>query len=334
MQPLMASPYYQLYIEEYQVWIAQYDNAVGIDLRQSDNVWFDGQGGFAKGAQIGKNIICRNTWYHLAWTFDRYGNGGTSGQVKGYLDGELVVTVNTLKTGSIYNNNNNALIGWRSGATYFDGEISKFSLYDKKLTDKQIFRYYNSFRGKYQEDLSIYENVTYSTNTASSLAISNNGGKSVDMVKIASNGSWNAQYYTTQGFTAPCTIEFRKRAPYTYADTSAAMIGWNVDPTTNASYTSIDYAAYPHRGDVYYLYNNGGSISAGVSWDENEKIYIVYNTDGKLKHYNGSVLKYSVNYGTGKTVYVDTSFHHTNHIYGGFSNVRVAKKAWNGTEYV
>ena len=123
MQPLRASPYYQLYIEEFQVWIAQYDNAVGIDLRQSDNVWFDGQGGFAKGAQIGKNIICRNTWYHLAWTFDRYGNGGTSGQVKGYLDGELVVTVNTLKTGSIYNNNNNAIIGWRSGATYFDGEI-------------------------------------------------------------------------------------------------------------------------------------------------------------------------------------------------------------------
>jgi hypothetical protein len=23
-----------------------------------------------------------------------------------------------------------------------------------------------------------------------------------------------------------------------------------------------------------------------------------------------------------------------NHIYGGFSNVRVAKKAWNGTAYV
>ena len=37
---------------------------------------------------------------------------------------------------------------------------------------------------------------------------------------------------------------------------------------------------------------------------------------------------------TAKTVYVDTSFYHTNHIYGGFSNVRVAKKAWNGTAYV
>jgi hypothetical protein len=334
IQPLRVTPYYQLYAENNQVWIAQFDNAIGIDLRQSDNVWFDGQGGFAKGAQIGKNLICRNTWYHIAWTFNRYGNSGTSGQVKGYLNGQLVNTTNTGKTGTIFNNNQPAQIGWWTSSTYFDGEMTAVSIYSRQLSDKEILDNYNSFSGKYYEDLSIYENVTYSTDTAANLLISNNGGKSVDMVKIASNGGWNSQYYSTQGFTAPCTIEFRKKAPYTYNGTSAAMIGWNVDPTTNASYTSIDYAAYPHRGDLYYLYNNGGGINTGVSWDTNEKIYIVYNTDGTLKHYNGSVLKYSVNYGTGKTVYVDTSFYHTNHIYGGFDNVRVAKKAWNGTAYV
>ena len=88
------------------------------------------------------------------------------------------------------------------------------------------------------------------------------------------------------------------------------------------------------RPDQPRHWNSGQYPLLCAAYDENEKIYIVYNTDGTLKHYNGSVLKYSVNYGTGKTVYVDTSFYHTNHIYGGFSNVRVAKKAWNGTEYV
>lgn len=336
MQPYRTSPYYQIYIEEAQVWVAQYDNAVGIDLRQSDNVWFDGAGGYNRSAQIGKNLICRNTWYNIAWTFNRYGNGGTSGQVKGYLDGELVTTANTLKTGAIYNSNNNAFIGYRnSGSTYFDGNISQLMVYNRQLTDREILDNANRFKAKYpNDDLSIYENVTYSTSTPSLVAISNNGGKSVDMYKISSNGSWNAQYYSTQGFTAPCTIECRKNSPYTYAGTSAGMIGWNVDPTANASYNTIDYAAYPHRGDLYYLYNNGAGISGGSSWDPNEKLYIVYNTDGTLKHYNGSTLKYSVNYGTGKTVYVDTSFYHVNNIYNSFGNVRVAKKAWNGTSYV
>ena len=337
IQPLRVTPYYQLYAENNQVWIAQYDNAVGIDLRQADNnTWFDGQGGFARGAQIGKNLICRNTWYHFAWTFNRYGNGGTSGQVKGYLNGQLVNTTNTLRTGAIINNNQPAQIGWWTSSTYFDGEMTAVSIHSRQLSDKEILDNYNSFRGKYQEDLSIYENVTYATDNSGNIYISNNGGKNVDMFKISSNNSWNSQYYTTQSFTAPCTIEFMKKAADGDNGVSYAMIGWNVDPTANSSYNTIDYAAYPYRQNLYVLYNNGSQIvpSPNKTWSSSEKFYIVYNTDGTLKHYNGSNLLYSVNYGTGKTVYFDSSFYSVNHIYGGFSNVRVAKKAWNGTAYV
>jgi hypothetical protein len=57
------------------------------------------------------------------------------------------------------------------------------------------------------------------------------------------------------------------------------------------------------------------------------------NTDGFIRHYNGSTLLYSVNYGTGNTVYVDSSFYSPNGTYGGFSNIKVATKAWNGTSY-
>ena len=51
-----------------------------------------------------------------------------------------------------------------------------------------------------------------------------------------------------------------------------------------------------------------------------------------MYHYNGPTLLYSVNYGSA-TVYLDTSFYAVNNIYGGFSNIRVIKKAWNGTGY-
>jgi hypothetical protein len=335
MQPLRTTPYYQLYAENNQVWIAQYDNAVGIDLRQADNnTWFDGQGGFARGAQIGKNLICRNTWYNFAWTFNRYGNGGTSGQVKGYLNGQLVNTTNTLRTGDIINNSQPAQIGWWTSSTYFDGEMTAVSIYDRQLSDKEILDNYNSFGGKYYEDLSIYENVTYATNNSSTIYISNNGGKNVDMFKLGGTNSWDRQFYSTTGYTAPCTIEFRKEAGSTNNGASYAMIGWNVDPTANASYASIDYAAYPYQQNGYILYNNGSIINPSKTWNQNEKLYVVYNTDGTLKHYNGSSLLYSVNYGTGKTVYVDTSLYSNHNIYGGFASVRVRKQAWNGTAYV
>lgn len=337
MQPIRANPYYQLYIEETQLWIAQYDNAVGIDLRQADNnTWFDGAGGYGTGSQIGKNLICRNTWYHFAWTFNRYGNGGTSGQVKGYLNGDLVVTKNTGRTGTIINNGYNPMIGYRDANSYFAGEMASISVYNRQLPDQEIKDNYNALRGRFAEDLSDYENVTYATNNSSTIYISNNGGKNVDMFRVGGTNSWDRQFYSTTGYTAPCTIEFRKEAATGDNGQSYAMIGWNVDPTANASYASIDYAAYPYRQNLYVLYNNGSQIvpSPNKTWSSSEKFYIVYNTDGTLKHYNGSSLLYSVNYGTGKTVYVDTSFYSNNNIYGGFASVRVRKQAWNGTAYV
>ena len=337
MQTRQAVPYYQIYVEEYQVWIAQYANALGVDLQQSSNAWFDGSGGAAKGAQIGKDLICRNTWYNFAWTFNRYGNGGTSGQLKGYLNGELVKTVNTNQTGSIRNYGSTGYLGQRSSSAYFDGDLSRFMIYNKQLTDQQIYNNYNFFKSKYpNEDLSIYENVTYATDNSGSIYISNNGGKNVDMFKLGGTNSWDRQFYSTTGFTAPCTIEYRKNAASGDNGQSYAMIGWNVDPTANSSYNTIDYAAYPYRQNLYVLYNNGSQIvpSPNKTWSSSEKFYIVYNTDGTLKHYNGSSLLYSVNYGTGKTVYVDTSFYSNNNVYGGFASVRVRKQAWNGTAYV
>jgi hypothetical protein len=111
------------------------------------------------------------------------------------------------------------------------------------------------------------------------------------------------------------------------------MIGWNEDPTTNASYDTIDYASYPYQTNGYQVYHNGSQIVPGVTWSTANKFYIVYGTDGYIRHYNGSTLLYSVNYGTGKTVYVDSSYYSVNGTYGGFSNIKVIRSAWNGSVY-
>ena len=176
-----------------------------------------------------------------------------------------------------------------------------------------------------------YELLTYTT--TGNLTVTGNGSNSVNIFKTSGGNGWDNQAYSLVPFTAPCTIEFNKQAASGDNGASYAMIGWNADPLTNASYTTLDYASYPYRTDTYVVYHNGSGIVPGTSWSAANKFYIVYGTDGVMRHYNGSKLLYSVNYGVGNTVYVDSSFYSPNATFGGFSNIRVTKFAWNGENY-
>jgi hypothetical protein len=169
------------------------------------------------------------------------------------------------------------------------------------------------------------------------MTLTNNGTQEVTMFKNSDNGSWNGQAYSTEMFTAPCTIEFSKQAVSGDNGASYAMIGWDIDPGTNSSYTSMDHASYPFNASGYEVYNNGSGVliqSSGVTWDPTKRFYVVYDTDGYIRHYNDSKLLYSANYGTGNKVYFDSSFYSVNSTYGGFSNVRVSRRSWNGYTYV
>jgi len=157
---------------------------------------------------------------------------------------------------------------------------------------------------------------------------------SVSIFKTSGVNGWDRQAYSLTPFTAPCTLEFNKLAGVGDNRVSYAMISWNADPTTSSSYTSLDWASYPYRTSLYYVFNNGSAINTGIPWDPAKKIYIVYDTDGYIRHWNGSTLLYSVNKGTGQTVYVDSSLYSPNSTYGGFSNIRAINRAWNGTRYV
>lgn len=152
------------------------------------------------------------------------------------------------------------------------------------------------------------------------------------MFKTSAGGAWNSSVHSTTPFTAPCTIEFFKNAVSGDNGLSYAMIGWNPDPLTNSSYDTLDYCAYPYRTDAYSVHHNGTEVQLSGTWDPSVKFYIVYDTDGYIKHYNGSKLLYSTVF-TSRLVYFDSSFYAQNSTFGGFSNVRVIKRAWDGSSY-
>lgn len=161
-----------------------------------------------------------------------------------------------------------------------------------------------------------------------------NGTTMVSIFKTSGGFAWDNQAYSTTPFTAPCTIEFYKYAASGDNERSYAMIGWNADPATNASYDTLDYCSYPYRTDSYSVHHNGTQVYFATAWDPAKKFYVVYGTDGFIRHFNGSTQIYSVNYGTGQTVYVDSSFYAPTMPEGGFREIRVIRKAWNGTSYV
>jgi hypothetical protein len=176
-----------------------------------------------------------------------------------------------------------------------------------------------------------YETLNFTA--SATLDVRGNGTSCVSIFKKSSNGGWDSQAYSTQSFTAPCTIEFNKNSSYADTTFNYAMIGWNEDPATDASYASIDHASYPYVYPNYHMYNNGAGLGTGLLWSPLSKFYIVYTSDGFNKHYNGATLMYSAAYAAGKTVYVDSSFWADSATSGGFTNIRVIKKAWNGTSY-
>jgi hypothetical protein len=277
--------------------------------------------------------LTNGVWYCVTVTYD---NGSPKIYINGSLDASSSNTIVFSTPG------NNDIGRLSSGGQYFNGNIAQVSIYNRALSAAEITQNYNALKSRYISAPSIptptlpiivpnYEQLTYIV--SGNLTATGNGTTSVDIFKTSGSGAWDNQAYSTTAFSAPCTIEFNKQAASTDNTVSYAMIGWNEDPTANASYGTLDYTSFPYMTNTYEVYHNASLVQSGGTWNTANKLYVVYGTDGFIRHYNGSTLLYSVNYGTGRTVYVDSSFYSVNSTFGGFSNIKVIRSAWNGVSY-
>lgn len=182
------------------------------------------------------------------------------------------------------------------------------------------------------QNVASYENLQIIT-SGQTVTVTGNNTSTVSFYKTASTAAWDTQAYCPTGFTAPCTIEFKKNASSADDGLSYAMMSWNADPTTDASYSSLDWAVYPYATSNYQVYHNGTNLVNGGTWNSSLTWYLVYHTNGYIYHYNGSNQIYSVNKGTGGTVYLDSSMYSVSATNSGFYNVRVIKQQWDGTSY-
>lgn len=173
------------------------------------------------------------------------------------------------------------------------------------------------------------------TGISGTLAVTGNGTSSVDIFKTSGSAAWDAGAYTVQGFTAPLTLEFNKQAAATDNSQSYAMIALDTNPSVDVNFTSMDFASFPYLTNNYSVYDQGINVFAATAWSTANKFYLVFETDGTIKHYNGSTLLYTGTGTAGVTRYIDTSFYSTNGSpFSGFTNIRLRRATWNGTTYV
>ena len=297
-------------------------NKIGWDL------W--GQTTFHTGQDYPLNQWVNVCWVKTATTF-------TTSTLKIYINGvEFPLTTTVRNNSSTVNLRDSIAIGRLADNTnsyYAPGNIGGTQVYNRALTADEVKTNYNAFKPIF--DGPMYRDLTFIT-TAGTIEYTNNGTKSVTFYKSGgTNTSWNTGAFCPLPFTAPCTIEYTKNAASSDNGLSYAMIGWNPSPNNSASYTDLDYAAYPFQTSALRIYHNGSNQGDfGSGWDPNKRLYVVYDTDGYIRHYNGDTLIASFNYGTGNTVYIDTALYKIDSTYGGFTNIKACNKSWNGTSYV
>lgn len=99
-------------------------------------------------------LITTNLWYHLTVTYNGQG-GGTAGNIKFYLNGNLGTTLSTGYTLSLQNAENTIRIAGRSRDTgsdeswYYTGRVPIVKIYDRELDVNEIKQDFNYTRWRY-----------------------------------------------------------------------------------------------------------------------------------------------------------------------------------------
>lgn len=127
------------------------------------------------------------------------------------------------------------------------------------------------------------------------------------------NGAWDAQAYSLESYTNGAYCSFRASQINGYI-----MLGLNTDPTTDASYASIDYAWYPMANGTANIYENGGDCGGGWPYSTNTIFTITYD-GSNIKYMMDGVVCRTVATTANRKFYLDSSFYYLN---TGLQNIR------------
>jgi hypothetical protein len=234
-----------------------------------------------------------DVWNHYAMTFK-------DGTVKGYINGELVVTASaTLNSPSSCD----VIIGgdvWSPG--YFDGSIDALGIWSRALSDAEVDALYNNGTGLELEVPNLnnglqafYKLSDTSDSSGNNRTLTNNGNVSFASGKVGNAAVFDGSNYLSSNFAFPSqsnwTLSFWiNQAQENPTDATTAIGNWGNDEyeqfiitTYEQGFASYKIALRGDSGNSYYNFNSGITPNIG-SWDfvvvrffNNEKIEMSVN---------------------------------------------------------
>jgi hypothetical protein len=141
-----------------------------------------------------------------------------------------------------------------------------------------------------------YGEATPSMFIARGNVIASNGG----LLKSSGSAAWDSDAYSLVGYPN-CHVQFKA------SQTSGLFaLGLNTDPTTDQSYTSIDYAWYADSSGQARIYESGTLISSPATYTTTSLFGITYD-GSNVKYYLDGTLHRTVA-ASSLTLFMDSSF--------------------------
>ncbi|MDD4964930.1 MAG: polymorphic toxin type 44 domain-containing protein [Gallionella sp.] len=137
--------------------------------------------------------------------------------------------------------------------------------------------------------------------------------------KTSGTTGWNADAYSQNGLTGGAYISARVGQTNMYG-----MFGLNSEPTTDSSYTSLDYAWYSLPTGVLQIYESGVLVGSFGTYTPTDVLSVVYE-GSTIRYLKNGITQRSVATTAGRTFYLDTSLYNTgytlNDLQYGVSNL-------------
>jgi hypothetical protein len=244
-----------------------------------------------------------------------------------YVDGEIMsYSTATLTGAGAYNltylrrGKYGSISGSHSSATRFirlDGSIFRMP-FDPGMIGQTLYFKFQSFNifGGGLESMGSLTAYSYTVTAGSSQITTANGltliprgacaviGNSI--FKNASGSSaWDSDCYSLQTFSSGCAVSFSANQT-----NSELMIGLNSDPTTDQSYTSLDYAWYCDAAGNLSIYENGSSAATAGTYTTTTVLRIEYDGQ-RVMYFKDGTMQRSV-LDKNKTFALDSSFYTPN----------------------
>ncbi len=123
------------------------------------------------------------------------------------------------------------------------------------------------------------------------------------LFKPTGSGAWTGEAYSTESYISGAFLTFKPAQ-----NNQSIMFGLNTDPTTNVSYTSLDYAFYLQSNGNVGIYESGSSKgSAFATYSAGDVFAITYDNVNIRYYHNGNLLR-TVAAAENLVLHVDSSF--------------------------